>query len=139
MIKTKDLRRGNWVTSGKGDFPMYVTAIFEDEVYLNFEGNEGDVWESKEEDLQPIPITPEVLLKCGFGLKRETNIKGLTEYSYLPSIGMAKNYTILLTEIGGVYRLFKNLELVATFEKRYFHLFQNWFYFNVWINIEYKP
>lgn len=33
--------------------PMQVTAIFQDgTVYLDFEGNEGDVWESNIKDLK---------------------------------------------------------------------------------------
>lgn len=35
--------------------PMQVTAIFQDgTVYLDFEGNEGDVWEANIKDLKAI-------------------------------------------------------------------------------------
>lgn len=35
--------------------PMDVVAIFKDgDVYLDFEGNEGDVWEAKAKDLKQI-------------------------------------------------------------------------------------
>lgn len=58
---------GNWVLSGaKTQFPMYVTGIFDDVAYLDFEGNEGDIWEEKEEDMFPVPLTKEILLKNGF-------------------------------------------------------------------------
>lgn len=67
MIKTKELMLGNWVLAGKNaKFPMQVVSIFEDEVYLDFEGNEGDCFEEKEEDMLPIPLTEEILLKNGF-------------------------------------------------------------------------
>lgn len=67
MIASKDLMLGNWVYDGdKTQFPMFVQAIGEDYVYLNFEGNEGDVWESTLEELQGIPITEELLTKMGF-------------------------------------------------------------------------
>ena len=67
MISTKDLMLGNWVYDGdKTKFPMYVQTIGDDYVYLNFEGNEGDVFESTPEDLQGIPLTQEVLTKIGF-------------------------------------------------------------------------
>lgn len=67
MIKTKELMLGNWVLAGaKTQFPMYVTGIFQDVAYLDFEGNEGDVWEEKEEDMLPVPLTEEILLKNGF-------------------------------------------------------------------------
>ena len=67
MINAKDLMLGNCVYDGdKTQFPMYVQAIGEDYVYLDFEGREGDVWESTPEDLQGIPITEELLTKMGF-------------------------------------------------------------------------
>jgi hypothetical protein len=44
---------------------MYVQTIGEDYVYLNFDGNAGDVWECKPEELQGIPITEELLTKMG--------------------------------------------------------------------------
>lgn len=67
MIKTKELMLGNWVCAGaKTQFPMQVVGVFDDFAYLNFEGNEGDMWEEKEEDMFPIPLTEEILLKNGF-------------------------------------------------------------------------
>ena len=124
MIKTKDLRRGNWVTSGKGDFPMYVTAIFEGEVYLNFEGNEGDVWESKEEDLKPIPLTPEVLENIGFFVDNN-------------------KAHIVYNEFGNIYQLnrvgesFQSTYLAT--EIPYLHTLQNHYYFSTNTELTYKP
>lgn len=70
MINVRELALGNWVYDGdRTKFPMYVQTIGEDYVYLNFEGNEGDIWESIPEDLQGIPLTGELLEKCGFTLK----------------------------------------------------------------------
>lgn len=58
---------GNWVEyavgNGKRSIPMQVTGIFSDTVYLNFEGNEGDVFEEEEENLLGIEITEEILEK----------------------------------------------------------------------------
>ena len=66
MITTSDMRIGNWVYDGeRTQFPMYVQAIGEGYVYLNFDGNEGDVFECKHEELQGIPITEELLTKMG--------------------------------------------------------------------------
>lgn len=80
MIKTKELMLGNWVLAGaKTQFPMYVTGIFQDVAYLDFEGNEGDVWEEKEEDMLPVPLTEEILLKNGFVLESDGYRK---EYLY---------------------------------------------------------
>lgn len=71
MIQAKDLMLGNWVEYATGlnkdkrSIPMYVKAIFRDEVYLDFDGNEGDVWEEDAENLLGIPITEELLDKMG--------------------------------------------------------------------------
>lgn len=62
-MKANEIRLNN-IFSQKG-FPMYVESIFIDTVYLNFEGNEGDVWEEDIKDLVPIPLTEEILLKAG--------------------------------------------------------------------------
>ena len=70
MIQVGELILGNWVYDGdKTKFPMYVQTIGEDYVYLNFEGNEGDVFESTPEELQGIPLTGELLEKIGFSYK----------------------------------------------------------------------
>lgn len=67
MIKAEELRIGNWVYDGdKTRFPMYIQTIGEDYVYLNFPGNEGDIWESSPEELQGIPLSEELLEKMGF-------------------------------------------------------------------------
>lgn len=67
MIKTRELMLGNWVYAGvKTQFPMQVVGVFDDVAYLDFEGNEGDCFEYKEEEMFPVPITEEILLKNGF-------------------------------------------------------------------------
>ena len=67
MIDVRDLTIGCYVYDGdRTKFPMYVQAIGEDYVYLNFEGNEGDLWESTPDELQGIPLTRELLEKAGF-------------------------------------------------------------------------
>jgi len=74
MIEVVDLCIGNWVYDGeRTQFPMFVQAIGEDYVYLNFPQNEGDVWESTPKDLQGIPLTEELLEKMGFN--KVTNIR----------------------------------------------------------------
>lgn len=64
QIKETEIMIGNFFHVN--GFPMYVDVIFRDTVYLNFEGNEGDVWEENIKDLTPIPLTDEILSKCGF-------------------------------------------------------------------------
>lgn len=63
-IKAGDIMLNNWFHVN--GYPMYVDSIFQDTVYLEFEGNEGDVWEENIKDLVPIPLTEDVLLKAGF-------------------------------------------------------------------------
>jgi hypothetical protein len=66
-LSAQDLRIGNWVYDGEStQFPMQVTGIGKDWVYLDFPGNEGGVWEGDIKDLRPIPITVEILEKAGF-------------------------------------------------------------------------
>lgn len=70
MIRVRELAIGDFVYDDDySKFPMFVVTVGEDFVCLNFEGNEGDVWESIPEDLQGIPLTGELLEKCGFTLK----------------------------------------------------------------------
>ena len=70
MIDSRELALGNWVYDGdRTQFPMYVIGLDINDVYLNFESNEGDVWESSYEDLCGIPLTSELLEKIGFMFK----------------------------------------------------------------------
>lgn len=67
MVDVKDLMIGNWVYDGdRTQFPMFVETIGNDYVYLNFNGNEGDVWESTPAELQGIPLTNELMEKLQF-------------------------------------------------------------------------
>lgn len=78
MIKRNELAYGNWVTEGHS-FPMYIVTIIDNEVYLDFDGNEGDIWEVDYEDLFPIRITDDLLLKIKFN---KTPDKFLEDYIY---------------------------------------------------------
>ena len=77
-MKTNELRLGNYVTDKSG-FTMYVVGIYEDTVLLNFKGNEGDVWEVKEEELKGVVLDTELLIKSGF--KRQVTGIGWDKYS----------------------------------------------------------
>ena len=70
MIPVQDLCIGNWVYDGeRTQFPMQVVGIGTDYVYLDFEGNEGDMWESTPNDVEGIPLKGELLEKIGFTFK----------------------------------------------------------------------
>ena len=67
MIDPKDLMIKNWVYEGElTQFPMYVIGIGTDYVYLDFEGREGDLWDTTPENIQGIPVTDVLLEKIGF-------------------------------------------------------------------------
>lgn len=67
MIEANELTLGNWVYYDEmTHYPMQVTLIFDDEVEMNFEGNEGDFFDSYTKHIEPIPLTKEILLKNGF-------------------------------------------------------------------------
>ena len=124
MIKTNELRIGNWVYDGtRTQFPMYVRAIGDGYVYLDFESNEGDLWESKPEDLMGIPLKGEVLKKIGF--------KYYSDNRYELS---GEGVFIVAHPIIGLFRIekfdsFHNIEATFTSEKiRSLHELQNAFY-----------
>lgn len=83
MIQVPDLCIGNWVYDGeRTQFPMQVVGIGSDYVYLDFPQNEGDLWESKPEELQGIPLTGELLKKIGFEEHKDNVLKEFSYYRY---------------------------------------------------------
>lgn len=64
---------GDWVyDSGRTKYPMQVVAVFGErngnicDLDLDFEDNEGDVYQRKADEVEPIPITAEILEISGF-------------------------------------------------------------------------
>jgi hypothetical protein len=65
MINVKDLRIGNWVKCGGfkrlyGEFK--VAEIYPDQITIEQKPYDGFTVE----EVEPIPLTPEILEKCGF-------------------------------------------------------------------------
>lgn len=59
-MKITDLRIGDIVCNPRTKFPMRVVSLFEDgTVYLDFEGNEGDVFEENCKYLEFAELKPE--------------------------------------------------------------------------------
>ena len=78
-LTLQGLRIGDWVQeyseiTGKFSMPMYVDAIFSDGlVYLDFDDNEGDVWEAEIGDIAPIDINEDSLREFGFKIDVDIN------------------------------------------------------------------
>lgn len=92
-MEKSNLMIGDWVYSEEG-FPMYVTGLFEDEAYLDFKENEGDVWEEKYKDIQPIPLDDFVFDRLDF-LKIEDGDD--TAFMNILSDGNGDEFEILST------------------------------------------
>ena len=71
-MNIRELQIGDWVyESEQTRFPMFVFALWADYVdkgivYLDFVGNESELWEVYIDDICPIPITEELLANNGF-------------------------------------------------------------------------
>ena len=90
-IRCRALMVGDWCCDRHG-FPMQITTVGDDYAYATFDGNEGDPWEFGDKDDQPQPIilTPEILEKNGFVFDsdfwtiadpRYNNVRMVTYYS----------------------------------------------------------
>lgn len=67
MIQANELRIGNWVTFDEDGFDQMVKVV---EVSENDFRAEGDqVYPPYDTVYEPIPLTPEILEKCGFVLR----------------------------------------------------------------------
>lgn len=118
MINPKDLMLGNWVYDGDSTlFPMQVVGIGNDYVYLNFEGNEGDLWDVKPEDILGIPLTKDILLSCGF--------VAMDNLIYKPKT----SFEILGNNFDGWHLTYNCAEYIIADEPiRYVHELQNQYY-----------
>ena len=74
-MKPLELRLDNYVANEHG-FAMYIVDLARDMVYLEFQGNEGDIWECETKLLKPLPIEeyPNVLIELGFNYDKERDI-----------------------------------------------------------------
>ena len=119
MIQPNELRIGNWVYDSKyTQYPMQVVLIGSDYVYLDFEGNEGDVWECDCKEIVPIPLTEELLAKCMF-----------SEYEFEDDIFLHDEEDVCVQKSGKVYYpySFENSDTIGT-PIRYLHQLQNLFF-----------
>lgn len=129
MIKASDLRIGNWI-SGQNDPPMKVVSLGRGSVELRFDGVDEDYgdWAYDDDDLRPIPLTPEILEACGFEtfkdydkvfIKKYSNQGQLVIHNGGSPVGKANGLTA-----ADYYYFFDNLVHII----KYFHQLQNLFY-----------
>ena len=134
MIKVSDLCIGNWVFDGeRTQFPMFIRGIGDDYVYLDFPQNQGDLWESKPEDLQGIPLTPELLEKMGAekvsSKKNDTTLMHLCSYTLTTSLNLwivFEGNVDIRTEVR--YNTPQLINMGTSYSVHYLHELQNLFW-----------
>lgn len=95
MLNPKELMLGNYVyDSERTKFPMKVVNIDTDMVYLDFDYNEGDVFEGRMDDICPIPLNGDFLLNNGFIKRRLGGYDNHFVYGYFKD-----NDTIQITAL----------------------------------------
>jgi hypothetical protein len=131
-ITTSDLRLCNWLYyTEETKFPMQVSALGKGWVQLNFEGNEGDVFENTDKEIYPIPLNKELLENIGF--KYSSN--HVYEYKGDENIlfdepddwNDTKYYPTQIVGVNGNY-LGYMLQGEAVIRCLYVHQLQNFFY-----------
>lgn len=97
MVKINELMINDWVLAGKNtQFPMQVVGLFKDVAYLDFEGNEADMWEENETDIMPMPLTKEILINNGFEEKEDKISKYYISQDNKVFIRFQKNASIYI-------------------------------------------
>lgn len=71
-MNINELRINNRVLNDN-DFEMFVVGIYNDEVFLDFEGNEADYFVYKSSEIKPIVLTEQMLLDFGFVYNTNNN------------------------------------------------------------------
>lgn len=129
MTDAKELRIGNWVYDGeRTQFPMYVRAIGEDYVYLDFDGNEGDLWESTPDELKGISLTKDILEKAGFSFDNgywKLRINEHSHLEYYPHEYRLRKWYVGIDEWNNHAKV---KEITFVCQCYYLHEFQNAFY-----------
>ncbi len=106
MIQAQDLRIGNLIEYDGKQFPIHSLPPLGDDEY---------------EQLHPIPLTSEILLKCGF-----IEDDGI----WVMKIGLKLYY-----DGTGFYHI--NSEMLTHLD--YLHQLQNWYYFNINEELTFTP
>ena len=112
-LRCRALMVGDWCCDKHG-FPMRVTNVGEDYACATFEGNEGDPWEFDDKDDQPQPIvlTPEILEKNGWRFNTEDRWLHYEVDFYIEECkGRLQCYEINQIKLDSVHQLQQTLRL----------------------------
>lgn len=64
MIQPNELRIGNWVKDTESDMNIKVAGLDPYEIFVGEIDEEKEIYDCR--DIEPIPLTDELLKKCGF-------------------------------------------------------------------------
>lgn len=113
MVKTDEFMIGNWVLVE--DKPRQVAAFTRKKIGFHYKPNESRMHYARVCQIQPIPLTSELLLSLGF--VRTTDVRGWTLYRF-------RDFALLEWSYGNWYFSFAKDRTHGT-PIRYVHQFQN--------------
>lgn len=133
QLKPMDLRLGNYIANSAWDNqPMYIVSMgLDDEkdayLYLDFDGNEGDLWEEYITCIGALPIneSDNLLEQFGFIYDEPTG----------KWIAIKESETIYLKRDGDAYNVFTHGEYGVRGIVKYIHQLQNFVYDNLDIEL----
>lgn len=131
MIDPKSLRIGNWVEYLGKQFPCDINTIYAISMI-----------EGPSEMYKPIPLTPEILEKCGFENQHgysDTFIIKDKGYPLDPYAAVGNFCVFLENGIAQIGCGYQNAENKIGLEFKYLHQLQNIIYILTGEELEYKP
>jgi hypothetical protein len=134
-MKPQELRLNNYVADKRYKTPMYIVSMGLDEdrsayLYLEFDGNEGDVWENYLDEIMPLPIKDYEDLLERFGFEYNE-----AERKHRALLG---GYNVTLIRKGNKYALaIEECEEVGYFfDVAYIHELQNIIFDTIEISLQ---
>ena len=134
MIQVNELRIGNWVWNGYSGY-MVVTELKRESISLRHHQFEVDGKYSYS-DISPIPLTPEILIACGFKDTRTRRVgfpDDIIEFNngdYEINVDDGYNFVLATNDYGS---------MSAFVEVKYLHQLQNLYYSLTGQELIYKP
>lgn len=111
MIKNNEIRVGNWLEWNKK--PFKVCAIFRNVT-------ENELWAKDNNELYPIPLTEEILLKCGWG-------KGEYDSEYIDNVSL-KQEVLGYNVNNKMLYIETNADVIEINHIHYLHQLQNLYF-----------